>query len=633
MSRLTYDKIRIQGNFGMQSLHELRFCVAPNRHGLMEFTGVINIEVGFTELERQILNTTVSAVELDESGAAKAPALFSGVVRQVDIFLDGGVYHIRVSAFSASYLLDMQAKSRSFQDIGMTYKDVVLQVLADTPHAHAIFSVGADTPIGTPLIQYKETDWEFIRRLASHFNSPIIPETTECLPRLWFGMRQGEAFREFDDEKYRVKVDGKYYALGGESMGWRRRDFLYYEVESDSACEIGDNSDFLDKRLKICEKAGEFRHGEFFFIYKLARESFTSEKLYYNESIRGMSLFGTVLATDREVLKIHLDIDERQDEGTAYSYHWKPTTGNLMYLMPQVGTRVSLYMCDSDERSAVAINCVRTNGSVNPETADYNKRYLTTEHQKRLYMFPTSMGLVGTSGTDTGLMIQMDDSSGILFQSHQKTTITAADSITMSAPQVTMNCPQQLTLKQSGVSLVINNQFDVVGAKGRLSGSGPLPGVPRKEEEQDNYLRENSSFDWCGQAGTVLGGAASMMNQGEGFADSELCALAMSSAGTVSFTPEAIPEVLKGGPVNSGKHMAGGAAGGAIVSVTGGAPSKNPAAPPPDAASMQNRITEIKGLSAGAQRAVAVPREVEMVSPELIEGIFVKSPPSPQRRG
>ena len=190
------------------------------------------------------------------------------------------------------------------------------------------------------------------------------------------------------------------------------------------------------------------------FEYTLARPSYLAMLRQYNEKICGMSILGTVLETAGETLKIHLDIDPTQDPATAYPYDWVPGTGNLMYLMPKIGTRVSLYFYSSDERSARAIGCVRTNGGDQcTEMEDYNKRYLTTEHNKQLYLFPDMMGLVGTSNTDTPLHIQMHDVEGITIQSHNKLNILAKDGITMQAKAFHMQAMTELMVTHADLSL------------------------------------------------------------------------------------------------------------------------------------------------------------------------------------
>lgn len=72
---------------------------------------------------------------------------------------------------------------------------------------------------------------------------------------------------------------------------------------------------------------------------------------FYNDIVSGMSLLGEVAKDDKEVVYVKLDIDE--GEGGTYPYPFRPETGNMMYCMPQVGTKVSLYFPNCDEKNAM----------------------------------------------------------------------------------------------------------------------------------------------------------------------------------------------------------------------------------------------------------------------------------------
>lgn len=64
-----------------------------------------------------------------------------------------------MSLASGSILLDMEKKSRSYQDVTMSYGQVISQALS------AVGTSGVYPPeldniaIGYPVIQYQETDW------------------------------------------------------------------------------------------------------------------------------------------------------------------------------------------------------------------------------------------------------------------------------------------------------------------------------------------------------------------------------------------------------------------------------------------------------------------------------------------
>ena len=56
----------------------------------------------------------------------------------------------------------------------MTYGEVMHQVLADIPGAKLWFH-SADRTIRSPLYQIEETDWAFLKRLASRLHTVLVP--------------------------------------------------------------------------------------------------------------------------------------------------------------------------------------------------------------------------------------------------------------------------------------------------------------------------------------------------------------------------------------------------------------------------------------------------------------------------
>lgn len=100
---------------------------------------------------------------------------------------------------------------------------------------------------------------------------------------------------------------------------------------------------------------------------------------------------------DGETVKLHLDIDDEQDVSTAYPYWWTPPTSNLMYCIPEVGTRVPLYFGCQDESCAKAVNCVRINASSYEGFSDPAKRSLSTVKGGAFDLYPTCTYQYGSS--------------------------------------------------------------------------------------------------------------------------------------------------------------------------------------------------------------------------------------------
>ena len=78
----------------------------------------------------------------------------------------------------------------------MTYDDVINEALSDYPKTDWMNKVGSGVKIPDIIVQYKETDWEFIKRLASHFNAPVVADEKESYPRFTFEQPQTSSGNE-----------------------------------------------------------------------------------------------------------------------------------------------------------------------------------------------------------------------------------------------------------------------------------------------------------------------------------------------------------------------------------------------------------------------------------------------------
>ncbi len=448
MEYLTEDKIRIIGRFTIQNIRDVEIKVRTNEHPTIYVRGIIPAEIGMEEIKDKCFKERIALVELDENGNEKDEVIFDGIILNAKVKEEGNFFEVEINGVSASYIFDIEKKKQSFQNVNMTYSDVIKSVIGAQK---VIFTTGSDKKIGKPLIQYEETDWEFARRLASHFNKPIQSDIVIGNPRIWFGIRNENTLKEyerlFDTNTYRVGISDKYYEVGSK-LGLSKKHFIYYKFKDGRNFHIGDRVLFQDKKLIICEKDVKFEKGELVFYYTLARENYLSVPEYYNELFTGLSLLGAVIKTDRETVWLKLDIDGKNGE---YPYKWAPTSGSLMYCMPKVNTKASLYFGNADERCGIATNSPRTNGGNDKKsTLDFDgfsnvqNRGMVTEHGKRMDMYPDLMRFSATGEVDkeTGEIIKplellFNDDTGILAESHKSLKLIAFNNIKIESNQST----------------------------------------------------------------------------------------------------------------------------------------------------------------------------------------------------
>ena len=96
-----------------------------------------------------------------------------------------------IQAVSGTILLDQKKSNRVFQKKVQTYMGIASTVTADTEHSACILP-GSDMRTGGTLIQYQETDWRSLKRMASQLGLPLVPDTSYYYPRFCLGLPEGE---------------------------------------------------------------------------------------------------------------------------------------------------------------------------------------------------------------------------------------------------------------------------------------------------------------------------------------------------------------------------------------------------------------------------------------------------------
>ena len=288
-----------------------------------------------------------------------AGALFCGYQEKVEIKEEGRYRIADVQAVSGTILLDQKKCNRVFQKKAQTYMGIANTVTADTEHSACILP-GSDMQTGGTLIQYQETDWNFLKRMASQLGLPLVPDISYYYPRFYLGLPEGEKKELGEILSCDMCFDGRYYAVSGRCTV-DRKDFICYDVVTGTRLSLGDRVTYEGRELTVSRKKTELVRGEVIFTYRLAGSSYTWVPWEDNLDYTGMSFVGAIVGTQGEQVEVAFDIDQTAAGGNRYGF--APATGNLMYCMPQKGTKTSLYIGNGNEAQGIATGCIRTNGS------------------------------------------------------------------------------------------------------------------------------------------------------------------------------------------------------------------------------------------------------------------------------
>ena len=479
--KIEYADLKLISSFAMEKILDFQTWEIPGEHA----RGSFRLLLAENETGINGMNTPIQLCRKENA----AGALFSGYPEKVEIKEGSGYRVADIQAVSGTILLDQKKCNRVFQKRAQTYMGIANTVTADTEHSACILP-GSDMRTGGTLIQYQETDWNFLKRMASQLGLPLVPDISYYYPRFYLGLPEGEKKELGEILSCDMCFDGRYYAVSGKCLV-DREDFICYDVVTRTSLSLGDRVTYEGRELLVSRKKTELAGGEVIFTYRLAGNGYTWVPWEDNPDYTGMSFVGSIVGTQGEQVEVAFDIDKTAAGGNRYGF--APATGNLMYCMPQKGTKTSLYIGNGDEAQGIATGCIRTNGSTCEGTGSPEKKSFRSEHGKGMDLYPQRMGL---DGGETG-KITFEDETGTTIESNGGLVLMAKEGIRLeSMTGIAMQGMSDIMAlyAEGASSLCVNGSVDMLGRRTSLAGTvyqgyDPFEDVPQKGE-----------FDWGGFA-------------------------------------------------------------------------------------------------------------------------------------
>ena len=448
-----FHKLKVESPYEILEIEDIKISNNPNEHGRLYLKALLDDSINFKYAIEASTDDKISIYE--ETEDKEKSIIFNGTIQNIRTENINGIYYMEIEAYTSSFELDIKEKSRSFQDAEMSYDDLIKTILLD--YKIYSFTQRMDKPmsIGRPLFQYKETDYEFLKRVASQIGLEINCDIINTNNVFYFGRSWGKEYKIEDNIDYEALKDIKKYRKSlVHSPNFHDTDFFYYKIRTRKVMELGAQVVFKQKKFYINSYEAEYVRGELIYTYKLCRERGIWQEKLYNDKIKGISLEGEVLEVSGEKVKLHLDIDETQNKDKAAWFRYAPPTGNLMYSMPIVGTNANLYFSSERSEDPIVIGCIRKNGSSCESFSDVNNRYFSTESGNNLDMLPGAINF-----SRPGLSANFNDGSGINLSSSSSLNISAGY-VGIYAGDITIKAKSKLEAKKGESSFIaLENDF------------------------------------------------------------------------------------------------------------------------------------------------------------------------------
>lgn len=462
METITYSKMMFELPISYEYIKECSITERINEHVNVRIVGVLTEEEQMSALEQVSMESMVH-IYTDEF------ELFNGIVTNFEITYLNGVGEFVLCAADESIYLDIVKKSRSFQDINLTFAAIIKQTIGEYSGDFANASQYTVYP-QAPIIQYEETDWEFVKRMASYMGTYLQPEAKREGIQIYLGEHEGykhsptiyEYVEKSENQSYVTKEDKEYITKTQNSKSiW---------IHTSENYNMGDKIVMNQELYTIIEKTARMEKEQLMFTYCLQKNEDILVTIHHNKQIIGVSIEGTILAIKGDQLKLQLCIDEKQDEETAYPYPLAvPYTaeGNTgWYMMPQIGEQAFLYIPSEDESDAYISNVMHSEGESNPYMNEESEHRIGTEDNKSLVMKKDELSI---QSENNEFYITMMDNEGISIVSEEDIELVVGKNASFQGKKIRMYAKDRITVTTKKTSIIMDNAVDISGDNQRKS--------------------------------------------------------------------------------------------------------------------------------------------------------------------
>ena len=439
-------------DFNFIDIQEFYSELKPNKHGKAIIGGTIRGD----KKEEYLLSGGKVTQIIAKTYEGNSIVLFCGIITSCNIKSNGDVHYMTLGLMTQSILMDGKEHIRTFQNEGVNYRDIIDIIIEAYNNSAFIMTSGDDKKTQGFMCQYKETDWEYLKRLAFSTNTVIYPDYSVEGVKFFIGLpsRQEKLLRS---EYYELGVDS-----GDESL--LNSGKAYYKVTVREHYEIGERLTFLDETQVVVARVSRLEHREVINEYILMKESDVKTKAYQNEKLIGAALFAKVSQVENELVRVSIDDDENNSGDKAflnYATVYSSPEGGSWYCMPEVGDRVIVKFPDANEQNVYVQNAFHVGsagGRDNPEI-----KFFKNKEGKEIRLSPESVLITDNNGSS----IELKDNKGISIKSSGMISIVAKTEVLIESSNagISLISPTSVQITQNGTQIEMNDGITNKGSK------------------------------------------------------------------------------------------------------------------------------------------------------------------------
>ena len=403
---LSYENIQLDVPYEVICIESIYFIAQMNDHQYL----TLDVTIEATKLEEYITNSTEGKqikVLLD------GKIIYVGKVIKLQAKYNRRIARLIITAASYSYDLDLEKHQAVFNNLNMTYDEVIKKVLSNYKKKDSLDKVTEGKCIPHLLVQYKETDWEFLKRLATHFETVLEVDAVAPSGCIYFGYEprpiekeahQGtdevfEGTYAFKDSMINYETFHKIKGLTEEDL--YEQSFIGWKVESKVYVPLGMEITYDGKKICVAKVEMQSIRGEIIFYYELKFRKAIRTNYTFNNKLQGASLEAIVKKRKDNEMQLHFCVNKTYEANGADQWFQYGREVSNFYCMPVEESKVHVLFLVGDEQKAIISHGIRI---ASPKEKYYNKianpdhkSYSTVDGQE-LSMTPDAVQLAEDDG-------------------------------------------------------------------------------------------------------------------------------------------------------------------------------------------------------------------------------------------
>jgi len=203
-------KLEIDSRIGEHTIGKIKYIGSVNQLSL--YDALIDRK---GDKEIKILGRSNIA---DNTGNSTEKIFLNGVIKELQINeTTAGALTVEITAISKSILLDRIPRYRSFQDPTLTYSAIAEEINGNYgTNDGKIVNVGEDMQaLPRMTIQYNETDWEYLKRIASYTGQPVMAYSDKVFVGFFKNMPAQIPNLKYSQFGKRTKEERTYFKITG----------------------------------------------------------------------------------------------------------------------------------------------------------------------------------------------------------------------------------------------------------------------------------------------------------------------------------------------------------------------------------------------------------------------------------